>query len=516
MKSTKLAALVMALSLFACRSGGDDDGDDGDTGDDGTAADDTIFDIQSDAMPPGTAVTLRDVVVVAVDAYGGRSGGVYVMEPEGGAFSGVFVFVGGGATDELSPGDIVDVEGGVKEEFALDEDETGRKLTEISPPDGGAVSITKTGEGDVPEPETVVPWELSADDAESEKWEGVLVRFENVRVHSPPDGVSSTDETLQEMLVTGPYAVQSALTGLADIEAGDCYSSIVGIGDYFFNYKILPRSQDDLVAGADDDCLPPESGDELCGDDTDNDYNGFADCQDFSCADAAAACPTTETTVADIQAGEVEADTTVALTGVTITAVQRVESGTQNFWVQDAAASAENNGVVVFWPTAAGELPAEVVVGATVDIQATVTEFPCLTPTGGDEGSCVDNPLTELTFATLSNFKTGETPVPLAGIDPATLSTDPDGEPYEGVLVTIENVPVVNADFGFGQFSVGDAAAELVVGDDIFAYLDGNKLTNGQCLAAITGVMHRNIRDGHVIILPRDAADIDDAAGTCR
>jgi hypothetical protein len=32
----------------------------------------------------------------------------------------------------------------------------------------------------------------------------------------------------------------------------------------------------------------------------------------------------------------------------------------------------------------------------------------------------------------------------------------------------------------------------------------------GQCLSSITGVMHRNIQDGHASILPRDAADIDD------
>jgi hypothetical protein len=508
MKSTKLVALalMMALSLFACRSGGDDDdggnGGDDNQGDDGTTADDTsIVDIQSDDMAVGTAVTVRGAVVVAVDAYGGRAGGIYIMEPEGGPFSGVFVFLTGTEAAELSAGDIVDVEGGVKDEFALDSDESGRTLTEVSAPEGGAVTVTKVGDGEVPEPETVVPWELAGDDAESEKWEGVLVRFDNVRVNSAPESVSSTDDTLLEMNVTGPFAVQSALTAFDGIERDTCYSSIVGIGDYFFNYKILPRSADDLVAGEDGDCVAPEGGDELCGDGLDNDFDGFADCEDFSCADAAVACPVTEATIAAIQGGEIPADSDVTLQDVVVTAVQRSDTGSQNFWVQDASQAAENNGVVVFWPQAAGELPAEVVVGATVDVNATVSEFPCLNDT------CVDNPLTELTFATLGDeIGTGEEPVPVTVADPATLATDPDEEPFEGVLVRIENVTVISDSEVGGQFTVGDSGAPLFVDNDMFSFTPAA----GQCLSSITGVMHRNIQDGHASILPRDAADIDE------
>ena len=186
MKSTKLVALMMALSLFACRSGGNDDDDDGDdAGDDGGSADDiAIQDIQSDDMPDGTPVTMRDVVVVAIDNFGGDTAPrVFVMEPEGGPFSGVLVFLRGGSAEGLAVGDMVDVVGGVKDEFALSDDETGRTVTEITPPDGGgSIEITKVGDGEVPAPEVLQPWELSGDDDESEKWEGVLIRFENVRV----------------------------------------------------------------------------------------------------------------------------------------------------------------------------------------------------------------------------------------------------------------------------------------------------------------------------------------------
>lgn len=507
MKSTKpvALALMMALSLFACRSGGDDDdggnGGDDNQGDDGSTADDTsIFDIQSDDMAVGMAVTVRGAVVVAVDAFGQDQGRLFIMEPEGGPYSGVLVFLRNGEADGLAPGDLVDVEGGVKDEFALDSDESGRTTTEISAPDGGAITVTKVGDGDVPEPETVVPWELAGNDAEAEKWEGVLVRFENVRVNKPPAMIGD-DPTRVGTNVTGPFDVQSDLTDFTGVESGNCYASMTGIGDYFFTYKILPRSADDIVAGEDGDCLAPEGGDELCGDQLDNDFDGFADCEDFSCAGAAVACPVTEATIAAIQGGEIPADSDVSLQDVVVTAVQRSDTGSQNFWVQDAAQAAENNGVVVFWPTAAGELPAGVVVGATVDISATVSEFPCLNDT------CTANPLTELTFATLGDeIGAGEDPVPVAVADPATLATDPDEEPFEGVLVRIENVTVVSDSEVGGQFTVGDAGAPLFVDNDMFSFTP----TAGQCLSSITGVMHRNIQDGHPSILPRDAADIDD------
>ena len=512
MKSTGLVSLMIALTCFACRGGDDDDddvSDDGatdvgdDTDDDGGGEDTTVFDLQSDDMPVGTAVTLRDVVVVAVDAYGGRAGGIYVQEPEGGAFSGVFVFVSGSEAAGLVAGDVVDIEGGVKDEFALDSDDTDRTLTEVSAPDGGAIAVTKTGTGDIPEPATLDPWDLAADDAESEKWEGVLVRFENVRVNSAPRGVSSTDTTLQEMVVTGPYAVQSALVGLDGIVAGDCYSSIVGIGDYFFNYKILPRSADDLVVGADGDCLPPEEGAELCGDETDNDYNGQTDCQDAACVDSVVACQPEEVTIADIQGGDVGDGAAVSLVGVTVTAVEREDDGTQNFWVADDAVAAESNGVIVFWPAAAGELPADVVVGATLDIQATVQEFGCI------DDACAANPLTELTFATLSNFGEGDVPTPLTVADVTTLATEADSAPFEGVLVTVENVSVVSLVDADNQFTIGEAGAELFIDDIMFSY---GKVTAGQCFTSITGVMNRDIFDGDLTLVPRDAADIDDTA----
>src|SRR5690606_11634462 len=112
---------------------------------------------------------------------------------------------------------------------------------------------------------------------------------------------------------TGPYRIESAMVDLDDELARDsCFKSITGVGSYFFNYKLLPRSGDDLVLGDDGDCLPVEAEAAICEDEVDNDFNGFADCGDFSCQQAVAAC-TTDTTIAQIQSGEVEANSRVRI-----------------------------------------------------------------------------------------------------------------------------------------------------------------------------------------------------------
>src|SRR5688500_1295689 len=87
---------VLAISVAGCRGvEGDPDGGPGggDGGTDGsTPGDDTpIYDIQTPGGPSstvGTPVTVRGVVVTAVDRFGNRTGNVFVQEPAGGEYSG--------------------------------------------------------------------------------------------------------------------------------------------------------------------------------------------------------------------------------------------------------------------------------------------------------------------------------------------------------------------------------------------------------------------------------------------
>jgi hypothetical protein len=517
MKKLPILCLFLVFGFACGRSGDDDGGDSGDNGDNGDGDggdDDTIFDIQSDSMPAGTAVTVNGVVVTAIDNYGSRKGGIYVQEPEGGAFSGVFVYLSGTEAADLAPGDLVDLTGFVKDEFAWQggcesgEAEDEGSLTELSPAEGVTPTVTKTGDGTVPDPEVLTPWDLAADPAESEKWEGVLVTFENARVLSTPSG---DKDDQQEMFVTGPYRVQSSLTALGDtIAVGDCYGSITGIGDFFFDYKILPRSAADLVAG--EGCAPAENTLELCGNDVDDDHSGQGDCADFGCQDVLESC-TIGTTVSDIQSGEVGENMRVELDGVVV--LGRSFNG-KRIWVSDdVETSAPHTGVYVFQPSSADEFDDSVRLGRTVSLQANTDEL---------LSGCAANPLTELTFVVnpgeVVGTGTGTGPDPLTDVPLATLASDTEGEMYEGTLVTIEKVSVKkieqNESFNL-EFTVTNGTSDLVVDDDIFRYVD---VEEGQCLN-ITGIMHYNTfdesQDGglapHIVVLPRSAAEVDTTTG---
>jgi hypothetical protein len=494
---TVLTLCFATSLLFACR--GSDSDNKADAGGDNPDADIsnavTIYDVQSDNMPVGTSVTLHNVVVTAIDAFGGRTGGIYVQETAGGAYSGVFVFVPASVSATLAVGDLVDVIGGVKDEFALQSDETGRKLTEVSPPEGGSIQVNKIEAGTVPDPEVLNPWDLAADDAEAEKWEGVLVKFDNVSALSSPYGVSSTDDTLKEMEITGPFRVGGSLTDLSDtIVRDDCFVSITGIGDYFFNYKILPRSSADIVTGG-DACLPPEDTAALCDDGMDNDYDGFPDCADYSCDK-----PTGDETLCDKATTVVEiqnetfdpATGRAVLSGAVITAI-----GAGGFWVQDAANFGEYNGLFVYGDVGSAA------VGESYDLKGRIGEFHSVT-----QMSTID----DLGSATAVGDETATT---------STIGTlvGADAEKWEGVLVTVENVSVSMAadpdpmTGTHGQFVVTDGSDTLYVDDYVFSEAEVGADMN-DCLT-ITGLMHFNDADDpqHVTLLPRDAGDIVDSAG---
>ena len=84
--------------------------------------------------------------------------------------------------------------------------------------------------------------------AEWEKWEGVLVKVNNVQAFSAPSCILSmgtcNDTTYQRFDVTGDVQVQSQLAAMPTpkIASGDCFSSVTGVVTYFFDYQILPRT----------------------------------------------------------------------------------------------------------------------------------------------------------------------------------------------------------------------------------------------------------------------------------
>lgn len=480
-----LALALFALAGGACRDSGGDDGvnppiDAGD-GDGSTPDDMKIQDVQNDATAVGTPVTLRRVVVVAKDNFGSRKGNFYVMEPEGGAYSGVLIF---GAPleqfDAISVGDLVDIENGEKDEYAFNGDTSGGTVTELIGAGGGDLVVTKVGTGTVPAPHTVDAAALAGMSAEmrvaeQEKWEGVLINVENVTVTQDVRHISSTndDPSFNEFVITADYHVDSSLSEInlmpPTVRAGDCLASVTGMGDWFFSYKILPRAVGDIVPGGTSCPVPPG------------------------------------TTVEAIQTGVVPVNTNVTLNNVYVTG--RSFNG-KHIWVADALQAAPNHGVYVFRGGNAPALPADIVVGAKVNVTGQVQEF-----TGNDGGDSV----TEVSFATVVLVAPPAGPtVPVTGVTVPALLDATTGEPYEGVLVKLENVKLTSApDATSGQSMMQAGTTTFIADDDMFRFRPADAV--GTCYRSIVGIWHYNAfpTDNRYVFLPRSEADLDTNGGTC-
>jgi predicted extracellular nuclease len=487
-----LGASLLALPLAsACRDsddGGDDNGGQPDarpanTPDGGpdNPDDTTIYEIQGD-LAEDLAINVRGVVVVAIDNHGSRTGTFYVAEPTGAReYSGVAVF-GAQPTQlgDVAVGDLVDIEGAVKDEFIYGEASSfGPSLTQLRAPQGGTFTVTKVGTGTVPEPVAVDPVAIGAlaTDAERaawEPWEGVLVRATNNQITAGLRQIGD-DATLKEFQIKTETRVDSGLTELPNVTVGDCYQSITGIVDYFYNFKIVPRQSSDIVTTAGN-----------CGDGP----------------------PTV--TVEAIQRGEVTG--TVRLNDVVVVARDSI-ADTFSIWVADAAQSAPYQGVQVYLNRVA--LPQDVTIGSVVDVAGTVDEFdyPFDNPMG--------DKLTELKDVTVTKVDTAAvTPLPAAP-PLAEANKILEGESVEGVLVRFENLRVMSAvTTGSDRVTLVDGAGQtLLMEDDLFNYQVMNGKTrnpdfaDGVCFSSVAGVMSLDTTADVRVFYPRQAEDL--ARVTC-
>ena len=487
-------SILLGLSLVACRDTGK--GGDDEPAPDGPAGALTVKDVQSDAMAPGTAVSLKGVIVTAIDTFGNRTGDFYVQDLAGGEYSGVKVFGAPLAqVAALNVGDLVNIANAEKEEFALMEDTSGRTVTELKPARGGMMSVTAVGTGDLPTPPTVDALAIgmlptaAARDAEWEKWEGVPITVVNARQLSPIRTFGSNPgPDSSEFRITGDARVQSALAALPESAmTADCYASITGIGDYFFNWLVHPRETADLV-GNGATCAAEEMGEAQCSDGIDNDGDGFVDCADFSCRGSASCVSTT--TIAQIQTGQVTGP--VTLEGVYVVALS---FNRKNAWIATSLTAAPNEGLYLFQGNAQ-ETPAfaaDVVVGAKVNVSGVAVEA---------NNNAIGDTLTRINTPaiTVVAAPTGDPPVPVTGLQASALVVAATGEPYESVLVTLENVkvtvPGTNASFYVGELA--QAGTAFLSDDDIFRLLD----PVDTCYATITGIWTYNIFEDRYGLLP--------------
>jgi hypothetical protein len=419
-----------------------------------------------------------------------------------------------GVVSNLMPGDLVDITGAAKDEFGLDTDDS--TVTELSPLSSGSLVVTEVGSGTVPEPHVIdalaVGRMAAADrEAEYEKWEGVLVKVENVSVTSEirPVSGSMPDPTFVAFSITGVLEVDSSLAEIPYsatnppapfVTGGDCLASVTGMGDYFFNYKVLPRSLSDIALGG-TGCPAPEAPG-TCADGIDNDANGFMDCADRGCS-AEPSC-TTDTTVSNVQMGMHMDGSRIRIQDAVVMAVGRGPTNIQNIWVADSLTAGPYNGLQVYRGSSAGLLPTGVVAGAHVMIEGEVDEFNNNSGTG--TLTEIKNPT--ITFASAPSG--APTPV-TTGITVATLTNDTTGEPYEGVLVELTNVrmtgtPPTMPTYGVRYFGTQAAPSTILFqsDDDI-----GPALTqpDGTCFSLIRGIWSYAPYDDRWAILPLSTAD---------
>jgi len=199
------------------------------------------------------------------------------------------------------------------------------------------------------------------------------------------------------------------------------------------------------------------------------------------------------------------ANASVNLVDVVVTSQKfTVSSSLEGFFVADADRG-DYSGILVV--TATGEVT--VALNDKVDIEGTLTEF------AGQTGNTGTETQIEATRVTVRGQTTAVAPTV---VDSVKFLQDATGEPYEGMLVKLENVHIVAFSDGstvaYGQFGVaaasGAVAADVLIDDQLFTYLPGS----AEIFTSITGVV-RYTYYGDYAILPRSAGDVISTSGGC-
>jgi hypothetical protein len=245
-----LMALAMASLIAGCSGGsskvdtklldggpdqaaGDGTSADGPGGDASNAVSTTIVALTGGAHAEGTQVLLPKVVVTAVDAFGQYTGDVIVQDPQGGAGSGIRLYLpkmsDGGLVTALNVGDRVSVEGTY----------TQWKGPVSSPfSDGVSVdeivngSITFIEAGAPPTPTEVLATDLTAS-ATGKGWKHVLVQVKNLTVLTDADNYGQVE-------VSGGLEIDDEFCDPGAAK-GDCLD-VTGIAWFFYVDILEPRT----------------------------------------------------------------------------------------------------------------------------------------------------------------------------------------------------------------------------------------------------------------------------------
>ena len=205
----------------------------------------SIYDIKNGTVAVGSRVRIEAAVVTAVAGVG------FFMQvsPDdagyaGPDFSGLYVYSAGaprfGDGTALAVGDTVDVEGQIL-------DYNGQ--LQLSGPAITRSLVTQA----LPTPVVATPAELDMTTMRANQLEAALVRVESVSVtNAAPPATGGETGTLNEFEVGGALRVDDFLYLVTPfVTNGETFTSITGVMMFRRDrHKLLPRSGDDLVAGA--------------------------------------------------------------------------------------------------------------------------------------------------------------------------------------------------------------------------------------------------------------------------
>lgn len=238
----------------------------------------------------------------------------------------------------------------------------------------------------------------------------------------------------------------------------------------------------DIDLGADSDL---SGGDSDGAEDTDN----TTDDTDGSNSEDSDAAIEDDSSIVDIQSGLIATETHVSIRDVVVTGI-----GATGIFVSEPVNSTYA-GIWVYLGTGWSGVVAR---GDRVDVHGIIKEFTASGTTGS---------VTEIATASFTRLGTGAEPTPLS-VSSAMLADPTSAEPYEGVLVTIRDVEVVEANLGYGEWSV---TGGLRINDQFYAF---PYRYAGDTFASITGVLDYNF--GNFKLEPRGSADFVGYASTVR
>ena len=213
--------------------------------------------------------------------------------------------------------------------------------------------------------------------------------------------------------------------------------------------------------------------------DTDSDSDADTDSDSDSDTDA-----DVDNTVYEVQNGTLSDGDAVEIDGVTVTATTFY-----GFFVEEVGGG-EYSGVYVYAGKNWDKTYTTVARGSDVSLSGTVVEY---------------NDLTEIDVSAGSVTVNGSgSELPSDVVAASVLSDPTTAEPWESVLVTVQNVTVESTPDTYGEWLVTDGSNAVGVDDLVYTF-EGGTLAVGDTFDAITGPYYYSY--GAFKLEPRDAAD---------